>query len=197
MPTLIDRLREGLQQPGKPKLLGDHSMPLDRVPPLPNPVAAAVLVPILAAPQPQLLLTTRNQALRKHPGQIAFPGGRIDTSDEGPVAAALREANEEVGLDPAAVEILGLADSYRTGTGFEVQPVVGLMAPDIHLHINPAEVDEMFEVPLAYVLDPANHLLRETVWQGRMRRYYAIEWKHRIIWGATAGMLVNLAARLA
>ena len=159
-------------------------------------VPAAVLVPIIPAPQPRLLLTTRTSHLRNHAGQVAFPGGRIDETDDGPIMAALREANEEVGLLPNAVEVLGLSDPYRTGTGYQVQPVVGLLPEYLDLKLNPAEVADTFEVPLDYVLDPVNHILREAEWNGRMRRYYAIEWEGRMIWGATAGMLVNLSGRL-
>lgn len=159
-------------------------------------VPAAVLVPIVAADTPRLLLTTRTSTMRNHAGQVAFPGGRIDSSDDGPVAAALREAQEEVGLWPHSVEILGLSDPYRTGTGYEVRPVVGLVPPALDLRLNPDEVADAFEVPLDYALDPRNHLLREAEWMGRMRRYYVIEWNERVIWGATAGMLVNLSARL-
>lgn len=191
-PSLVDRIRLGLQQPAPPKLTGDDSPP-----PLKRLMPAAVLVPILPTPRPELLLTTRTRSLAKHPGQVAFPGGRIDQNDHGPVAAALREAQEEVGLNPASVEVLGLGDPYRTGTGFEVRPVIGLLPPKIDLRLNPAEVADTFRVPLEYVLDPVNHMIREALWEGRRRRFYVIEWQNRTIWGATAGMLVNLAARLA
>ena len=127
---------------------------------------------------------------------MAFPGGRIDPDDDGPVAAALREAQEEIGLAPANVDVLGVADPYLTGTGYSVLPVVGSVAPDLSYRPNPHEVADLFEVPLDYALDPRNHLLREAEWKGRLRRFYVIEWQDRMIWGATAGMLVNLAARL-
>lgn len=159
-------------------------------------VPAAVLVPIIPAPQPRLLLTTRTSNLRNHAGQVAFPGGRIDATDDGPVMAALREAEEEVGLPPASVRVLGLSDPYRTGTGYEVRPVVGVLPELLTLKLNPDEVADTFEVPLEYALDPVNHLLREAEWNGQLRRYYVIEWEGRTIWGATAGMLVNLAGRL-
>ena len=157
---------------------------------------AAVLVPVMRRAEPTLLLTRRTANLRSHPGQVAFPGGRIDRDDRDAISAALREAHEEVGLEPALVDVMGLADTYLTGTGYQVTPVVGLVPSDAPLRANAQEVADLFEVPLAFVLDPSNHQLREMEWQGRLRRYYVIEWRERTIWGATAGMLVNLAARI-
>ena len=157
---------------------------------------AAVLIAITDRPEPGLLLTVRHEGLRDHGGQVAFPGGRIDEGEDA-VAAALREAWEELALDPASVRVIGAADHYRTITGFGVTPIVALVPPDLELTPNPAEVADWFEVPLAFALDPANHLSREVVYQGRMRHYYEIAWEDRRIWGATAAMLVNLARRLA
>ena len=157
---------------------------------------AAVLIAITDRPEPGLLLTVRHERLRDHGGQVAFPGGRIDEGEDA-VAAALREAWEELALDPASVRVIGAADHYRTITGFGVTPIVALVPPDLELTPNPAEVADWFEVPLAFALDPANHLSREVVYQGRMRHYYEIAWEDRRIWGATAAMLVNLARRLA
>ena len=196
MSSLIDRVRSGLLTSTSPVLAGDQDFGSFGATPSGLLVPAAVLVPIVRAPEPRLLLTTRTANLRNHAGQVAFPGGRIDAADEGPVAAALREAQEEIGLAPAAVEVIGLDDPYLTGTGYRVQPVVGSIEPDLPFVPNPDEVADLFEVPLDYVLDPKNHLLRESMWKGRMRRYYVIEWGDRTIWGATAGMLVNLSARL-
>lgn len=202
MLSLIERIRTGLERPAHPKIFGDGDIapgPEARAhgaAPATKLVPAAVLMPIIDARSPRLLLTTRTPHLRSHAGQVAFPGGRIDAGDDGAVAAALREAQEEVGLAPADVRVIGLSDPYRTGTGYEVRPVVGLVPEFPHLKLNPDEVADTFEVPLEFVLDPANHVLREAIWQGRMRRYYAIEWRGRMIWGATAGMLVNLSARI-
>jgi 8-oxo-dGTP pyrophosphatase MutT (NUDIX family) len=157
---------------------------------------AAVLVPVVERPQPTVILTLRPDTMRKHPGQVSFPGGRIDPDDDGPVAAALREAEEEIGLPPSAVEVIGVADVYRTITGFEVTPVVGILPPDLALRAHPGEVAAMFEVPLHHLLDPTHQLVRTVEWRGRERSYYEIEWEGRRIWGATAAMIVNLSRRL-
>ena len=157
---------------------------------------AAVLVPVVDRASPTVILTLRPDTMRKHPGQISFPGGRIDPGDHGPVAAALREAEEEIGLRPDQVEVVGIADRYRTITGFEVTPVVGVLPPDLPLAAHPGEVAAMFEVPLGYLLDPDNQVEREVEWKGRARSYYQIEWEGRRIWGATAAMIVNLSRRL-
>ncbi len=157
---------------------------------------AAVLVPIVERPEPTVILTLRPETMRKHPGQISFPGGRIDPGDDGPVAAALREAEEEIGLPRDAVEIIGLADPYRTITGFEVIPVVGILPPDLPLSPHPGEVAAMFEAPLRYLLDPAHQQARSAIWRGQERHYYEIDYEGRRIWGATAAMIVNLSRRL-
>ncbi|MET0269649.1 MAG: CoA pyrophosphatase [Sphingomonas sp.] len=158
---------------------------------------AAVLVPIVARPKPGVLLTLRNAAMRQHAGQIAFPGGRADPDDDGPVATALREAEEEIGLPRAAVTVIGAADRYHTITGYQVTPVVGLIAPDTALMPHPGEVADIFEVPLDFLLQPDNHRTRAVDWEGRQRHYFEIVWNDRCIWGATAAMIVNLSRRLA
>ena len=158
--------------------------------------AAAVLVPVIARAEPTVLLTRRTDTLRRHAGQVAFPGGRIDPEDDGPVAAALREAHEEVALRPEEVRVLGVSDDYETGTGYRITPVVGLVPPDLPLVPHEAEVAALFEVPLAHLLDPANHEIRSGEWRGARRQFYAIVWESHEIWGATAGMIVNLARRL-
>jgi 8-oxo-dGTP pyrophosphatase MutT (NUDIX family) len=157
---------------------------------------AAVLVPVVDRPEPTVILTERPKTMRKHPGQISFPGGRIDPGDASPVAAALREAEEEIGLPPAAVEVIGIADIYRTITGFEVTPVIGVVPPDLPLTPHPGEVASMFEAPLRFLLDPARQETRTAQFRGRERCYYEIQWEDRRIWGATAAMLVNLTRRL-
>jgi 8-oxo-dGTP pyrophosphatase MutT (NUDIX family) len=157
---------------------------------------AAVLVPIVERPEPTVILTERLATMRKHPGQISFPGGRIDPGDGGPVAAALREAEEEIGLPPRAVDVVGIADCYRTVTGFEVTPVVGVLPPGLALAPHPGEVAAMFEAPLDYLLRPEHQIVRTVEWRGRERCYYEIEWQGKRIWGATAAMIVNLSRRL-
>jgi 8-oxo-dGTP pyrophosphatase MutT (NUDIX family) len=160
-------------------------------------VPAAVLVAITDRPEPGVLLTLRQQHLRRHAGQIAFPGGRVDPEDDGPVAAALREAQEEIGLPPTLVEVVGTSDPYRVGSGFTVTPVVGVVPPDLPLVPHDEEVAAIFEAPLAFLTAPANHVQRTALWEGRERRFHEIQWEDRRIWGATAGMIVNLARRIA
>ncbi|HEY5459309.1 MAG TPA: CoA pyrophosphatase [Sphingomicrobium sp.] len=161
-----------------------------------EPSPAAVLVAITDRPEPGLILTVRHDDLRTHAGQVAFPGGRIDPG-ETPCQAALRETSEELGLDPDKVTVLGEADPYRTVTGYQVTPVVGLVPPDLTLTPNPAEVSGWFEAPLDFVLDPANQQRMSAIFRGRTRHYYQIDWEGRRIWGATAAMLVNLGRRIA
>ena len=194
--TLAQQLREALARghSRSPVLIAGDS--LDEQEAGTGITPAAVLVPIVDRPSPTVILTLRPESMRKHPGQVSFPGGRIDPVDEGPIAAALREAQEEIGLAPAAVEIIGTADRYRTITGFEVTPVVGILPPDLPLKAHPGEVAAIFEAPLHFLLDPAHQQVRTVNWRGRERTYYEIEYGDRRIWGATAAMIVNLARRL-
>ena len=143
-----------------------------------------------------MILTLRLETMRKHPGQVSFPGGRIDPGDDGPIAAALREAEEEIALPPHLVEVIGLADRYRTVTGFEVTPVLGIVPPGVTLVPHPGEVAAVFEAPLHFLLDPAHQHVRTAFWRGRERTYYEILWQDRKIWGANAAMIVNLSRRL-
>jgi 8-oxo-dGTP pyrophosphatase MutT (NUDIX family) len=157
-------------------------------------VPAAVLVPIVDRPEGlTVLLTQRTDHLADHAGQISFPGGRIEARDRHPEAAALREAHEEVGLEAGRVALVGRLDLYVTRTGFRVVPVVGIVEPPFTLRPDPVEVAEVFEVPLAFVVDPANHRRHSRHYAGRQRQFYVLSYRHRFIWGATAGMLVNLA----
>jgi 8-oxo-dGTP pyrophosphatase MutT (NUDIX family) len=157
---------------------------------------AAVLLPIVDRPGGlSVLLTLRASDLRAHSGQVAFPGGKIDAG-ETPREAALREAREEIGLDERFVEPLGWLDPYFTGTGFRVAPLVALVKPSFALKVNTREVDEVFETPFAFLMDPANHRLEDREWQGRRRKYYAMPHEGRYIWGATAGILRNLYEKL-
>lgn len=157
---------------------------------------AAVLIAVVEHARPSLLLTVRTDTLRHHAGQIAFPGGRAEPGETA-IDTALREANEEVGLDPAHVRIIGCADPYRTVTGFAVTPVIGTVPPGLPLIASDGEVAALFEVPIDFAIDPANHAVRTMDWQGTSRRYFEIAWAERRIWGATAAIIVNLSRRLA
>jgi len=163
-------------------------------PPVQRP--AAVLIALVARAPATILLTRRTETLPAHKGQIAFPGGRVEVSDRDATETALREAEEEIGLHRTGVEIVGHLDVYRTTSGFDVVPVVGLVRPPLALAPNPGEVAEVFEVPLAFLMDPANHEEHEREWQGRPRRYLAMPYGAHYIWGVTAGILRNLYERV-
>lgn len=188
---LHERLLSSLSAPpAEPAIAGD-SPELAGLASIP----AAVLLAITERSEPGVILTVRRDDMRTHPGQVAFPGGRIDPGEE-PVAAALREANEELGLDPALARVVASLDDYRTVTGFVVTPVVACIPPDLPLVPHEREVADWFEAPLAFLLDPANQRVESAVFADRQRRYWQIEWEGRRIWGATAAMLVNLTRRL-
>lgn len=157
---------------------------------------AAVLVAITERPEPGLILTQRSSSLRKHPGQVAFPGGRVDESDPDEIAGALREAREEIGLPPDRVQIIGISDRYHTFTGFDIVPVLGVIPPDLPLVPQQSEVDDWFELPLAFALDPTNRVHKSMIFEGFERHYYEIFWQDRRIWGVTAAILANLSRRL-
>lgn len=196
--TLAERLRAALDDGARREtihLTGDfRDHELEGFAPF---APAAVLVAVTDRPDPGVLLTQRTETLRSHAGQISFPGGRIDPEDDGPIAAALREAEEEIGLPRNMVEVIGIADRYRTGSGYDITPVIGVIPPDLVLVPNDAEVAALFEVPLSFLLEPTNHIEQAIEWQGRERHFYELTWHDRRIWGATAGMIVNLARRLA
>lgn len=161
---------------------------------------AAVLVGLVQHAEPTVLLTQRTAHLRSHSGQVAFPGGKSDDEDSGPIATALREAHEEVGLPPSLVDVLGTLPVYTTGSAYQVTPVVALLPPDCPLVPNPHEVESVFEVPLRFLMNPANHRIHRVNWQGVQREWYSMPYHdgvtERYIWGATAGMLRNLYAFL-
>ena len=195
--TLAERLRHALETGNGAEtvlLTGDH-IDLDLGPVAP-PMHAAVLIAVTDRAEPGVILTQRTETLSRHPGQVAFPGGRIDPGDAGPIAAALREAEEEIALPRDCVTVIGEADRYRTVTGFEVTPVIGVVPPDLVFVPSAGEVAQVFEVPLGFVLDTANHIEATVEWQGRNRHYYEISWAGHRIWGATAAMIVNLSRRL-
>ena len=189
--TLADRLRDALTRtPVQQALEGD--LPDE---PTPESVPAAVLIGVTDRTEPGVILTVRREHMRTHAGQVAFPGGRIDSGEDA-VSAALREAWEELGLEPQSAEVVGAVDTYRTVTGYVVTPVLAVVAPDQPLSPHEHEVSDWFEAPLGFVLDPANQQLKSALFRGRERHYYEIVWNDRRIWGATAAMLVNLSRRL-
>ena len=193
--TLANRLRDALER------TPSHTVSLMagdgiRVRPAQPGVDAAVLVAVTDRKEPGLILTKRPDTMRKHPGQVAFPGGRVDEGDADILAAALREAQEEIALPPEAAEFVGLADPYHTITGFDVTPVIVVIPPDLVLYPNEEEVEAIFEVPLSFVLDASNHAQHALDWHGTTRHYYEMHWEDYRIWGAPAAMLVNLSRRL-
>lgn len=157
---------------------------------------AAVLLPIVLREEPSVLFTERSARLARHAGQVSFPGGRSEPDDSSLVFTALRETHEETGIAPDFVSVAGFLDAYETGTGFAILPVVGLVREGFALVPDTDEVAEIFEVPLAFLLDPANRQKNQAEWKGRMRHYYAFRYHGHYIWGATAAMLVNFAERM-
>jgi len=153
-------------------------------------------VPIVGHAELTVLLTQRTDHLPSHAGQISFPGGKMEKGDSDPVATALREAQEEIGLDPRFVEPLGFLDAYRTGTGYRIVPVVALVHEGFELALDGNEVADAFEVPLAFLMDAQNHATHVRNWRGVQRRFYAMPFEQRYIWGATAGIMKNMHQRL-
>lgn len=186
----------GLAKGAVELMAGDHQLN-PGVAPLAKLREAAVLIPIIEQQnEPQVLLTQRASHLSKHAGQISFPGGRSEPSDPDLSYTALRETQEEVGLAPETFELVGALPRYVTGTGFAISPFVGLARGPLATQPDPSEVDEIFEVPLAFLLDPSNHQRHSRIWQGQTRYFWAIPYRERYIWGATAGILVNLSRLL-
>jgi 8-oxo-dGTP pyrophosphatase MutT (NUDIX family) len=179
----------------RPSGRGDHDLnPGVTLRPLRS---AAVLVGIVErAGEARVVLTQRTEALPTHAGQIALPGGKVDDADPGPVEAALRESREEIGLEDDLVRVIGMLDTYQTGTGYRILPVVGLVSDAFEPRPEPREVAEVFEVPLAFLMNPDNHQRHSREWQGARRYFYAMPYQHRYIWGATAGILRNLYDRV-
>ena len=189
MPDLISSIRLGLDEGGKPSsdfdLNPDFKKPTDGV-----LRPAGVLAPVIIRDGvAELILTKRSSALKHHPGQIAFPGGKQDENDDDVVAAALREAHEEIGLPPNLVDVLGILPTHETVTGFQVTPVIGLVREEFVITPEPGEVEEVFFVPLSHVLKEANFSVQSRRWRGQMRSYYAVPYGPYYIWGATARML--------
>lgn len=194
--TLVQRLRAALEEGHRRTDIALADM---RDPRINDDIAlapAAVLMAITDRPEPGLILTERATTLRKHAGQIAFPGGRVDAGDVDEIAGALREAQEEIALPPDQVQVVGTSDRYHTFTGFDIVPVLGVIPPDLPLRAREGEVADWFELPLAYALDPANRIRREIEFAGVMRHYYEIFWEGRRIWGITAAILANVSRRL-
>jgi 8-oxo-dGTP pyrophosphatase MutT (NUDIX family) len=188
----------GLTNPGVTPARGDHDAdPVMRKIAEVRPIrAAAVLVPIVDYSEPTVLLTQRAQHLPDHPGQVSFPGGKIERGDANPCASALRETMEEIGLDRSHIEPMGYLDLYMTTLGYRIVPVIARVKPHFQLQLNKAEVDATFEVPLAFLMDQANVQRHSREWQGMTRHYYAITFGEHYIWGVTAGILRNLYDRI-
>jgi len=157
---------------------------------------AAVMIAVTERDEPGILLTHRPAAMRQHAGQVAFPGGKLDPGEDA-VTAALRETHEELGINPSEIAIIGTTDRYVTGTGYEITPVMGWLAPDLPIVPNPEEVADWFEAPLRYVLDPTNHVRKRGLFRGLEREYTEITWQQHRIWGVTAAIIENLSRRLA
>ena len=157
---------------------------------------AAVLIAVTDRPEPGVLLTHRPDTMPSHPGQVSFPGGKLEPGEDA-ITAALREAHEELSVDPAMVRVIGEADSFVTGSGYALTPVLGLIPPDLPLVPDPREVDDWFEAPLRFVLDQRNHVRKTGLFRGHVREYTEIQWEGNRIWGITAGILTNLSHRLA
>ena len=198
--AVLDRLRlklDPVDGPKRPPARGDGDLNGAPSPTGRALTPAAVLAPLIVHDgPPRFLLTERAAHLRKHAGQISFPGGRVEADDASAAGAALRETEEEIGITADHVELIGRFDPYETVTGFEVTPFVGLVRPGFALRPDPGEVADVFETPFSFLMDRANHQRQSREWQGIERHFYAMPWEGRFIWGATAGMLKSLSDRL-
>ncbi|MEL6878143.1 MAG: CoA pyrophosphatase [Pseudomonadota bacterium] len=194
MSALFDHLSQLLEAGHReeiPDLLSDERF-LDSE----RTAAAAVLIAVTDRPEPGVILTQRPQDMRDHPGQVAFPGGKLDDGEDA-VKAAVREAHEELAIDPQAVRVVGATDRYQTGTGFDVTPVLAVIPPDLVLTPNPTEVEAWFEAPLSLLLEPKNWESHEVFWRGQMRHYLEMHYDNFRIWGVTAAIIANLGRRIA
>ncbi len=188
----------GLNDPAITPKRGDHDVDdvMQKILEIRPIRPAAVLIPVIDHGEPTVLLTQRAQHLPNHPGQISFPGGKIEKTDTGPLDAALRETEEEIGLDRGHIEPLGFLDLYMTTLGYRIVPVIARVKPGFALTLNTGEVDSTFEVPLAFLMDQANVQRHSREWQGMTRHYYALTFGEHYIWGVTAGILRNLHERI-
>ncbi len=176
---------------------GDYDLnPQNRPARKPDLTPAAVLLPLVLRHEPHVLLTQRTDSLTQHAGQVAFPGGRVDPNDVSLVETALRETQEETGIEPAFVTVAGFLDAYETGTGYAILPVVGILSEGFALMPQVREVAKIFEVPLSFLLDPANRVKQTREFRGTMRSFYAFTYEGHYIWGATAAMLINFGERI-
>lgn len=191
--TLIEQVRRALSAP----IDAAHPQDERHIPPEGGRhIDAAVLIAITDRDIPGVILTQRPGSMRSHAGQVAFPGGKIDPEDRDAIAAALREADEEIALPPHKVAVIGTSDTYFSGSGFAITPVIGVIPPDLPFRPNPVEVESWFETPLDYLLDMQNHERHAVDWRGARREYSEILWNDRRIWGVTAGIIANFARRL-
>jgi len=193
MSALFDHLSAAFEE-GHSREVSDlisegHYANTDRMTP------AAVLIAVTDRPEPGVILTQRPRGMRNHPGQVAFPGGKVDAGEDA-ITAALREAEEELALPRQAVKVIGTGDLYQTGTGFEITPVLGVVPPDLELTPSPTEVEAWFEAPLALLLDESSWTEHEAFWRGAMRQYFGLDYEGFHIWGVTAGIIFNLAKRM-
>lgn len=194
--SLADRLRAIIEAPLTDADLQDADTHLNSTERRANSIDAAVLIPVIDRPEPGVILTRRTDHLPNHAGQVAFPGGKIDPGDEGPVDAALREAEEEIALPRRQVDIIGTTDLFLTGTGFHITPVIGIVPPGLDLVPEEGEVAAIFEVPFDTLFDPANYDEQHVQWQGRPRSFHEMYWDGHRIWGVTAAIILNFARRM-